>query len=239
MKDEAGSNLKDEENDFMLDNSYGDETLEELIVAVIMMAQIQPADDNVVTEPNYDAKPVSEPISEVNASQKMITKGVHEHMNHGKRKIVVNTFDDDKIDSNIIFDDPCVENNGGSDEHDSNAHDQYHDVKIMAYNTLKKLQQVLIEEVHEMLNIFESMEQIVKEKSSKDNIFQNEIDRLLEVSLTREIQDCVLISVEEQKNELLKDEIEKNLSDSKDIQANLLKRIKILENDFKVTSSKY
>ncbi|GJV38672.1 retrovirus-related pol polyprotein from transposon TNT 1-94 [Tanacetum coccineum] len=31
MKDEAGSNLKDEENDFMLDNSYGDETLEELV----------------------------------------------------------------------------------------------------------------------------------------------------------------------------------------------------------------
>ncbi|GJZ05723.1 hypothetical protein Tco_0539516 [Tanacetum coccineum] len=28
MKDEAGSNLKDKENDFMLDNSYGDETLE-------------------------------------------------------------------------------------------------------------------------------------------------------------------------------------------------------------------
>ncbi|GKF79150.1 hypothetical protein Tco_0234718 [Tanacetum coccineum] len=32
MKDEARSNLKDEENDFMLDNSYGDETLEELTV---------------------------------------------------------------------------------------------------------------------------------------------------------------------------------------------------------------
>ncbi|GJT73841.1 retrovirus-related pol polyprotein from transposon TNT 1-94 [Tanacetum coccineum] len=30
MKDESGSNLKDEENDFMLDNSYGYETLEEL-----------------------------------------------------------------------------------------------------------------------------------------------------------------------------------------------------------------
>ncbi|GJX93270.1 hypothetical protein Tco_0347856 [Tanacetum coccineum] len=40
MKDEAGSNLKDEENNFMLDNSYGDETLKELIVVVIMMAQI-------------------------------------------------------------------------------------------------------------------------------------------------------------------------------------------------------
>ncbi|GJV47931.1 retrovirus-related pol polyprotein from transposon TNT 1-94 [Tanacetum coccineum] len=38
MKDEAGSNLKDEENDFMLDNSYGDDTLEELTAAIIMMA---------------------------------------------------------------------------------------------------------------------------------------------------------------------------------------------------------
>ncbi|GKD09991.1 hypothetical protein Tco_1189676 [Tanacetum coccineum] len=35
------------------------------------------------------------------------------------------------------------------------------------------------------------------------------------------------------KNELLKTKLEKSLSDSKDIQANLLKRMKILENDFK------
>ncbi|GJR93300.1 hypothetical protein Tco_0265474 [Tanacetum coccineum] len=84
-----------------------------------------------------------------------------------------------------------------------------------------------------MLNIFESMEQKVNRKSSKENILQNEIDRLLEVSLTSEIQNCVLISVEKQKNELLKAELEKSSSDSKDIQANLLKRIKILENDFK------
>ncbi|GJV37623.1 hypothetical protein Tco_1410100 [Tanacetum coccineum] len=60
MKDEAGSNLKDEENDFMLDNSYGDETLKELTAIVIMMARIQPVDDNDVTEPNYDLKVVSE-----------------------------------------------------------------------------------------------------------------------------------------------------------------------------------
>ncbi|GJS79837.1 hypothetical protein Tco_0729718 [Tanacetum coccineum] len=98
---------------------------------------------------------------------------------------------------------------------------------------LKELQQELIDEVHEMLNIFESMEQKVIEKSPKENIIQNEIDRLLEVSLTREIRDCVLISVEEQKNEMLRNELEKSSSDSKDIQGNLLKRIKILENDFK------
>ncbi|GKC91569.1 hypothetical protein Tco_1152218 [Tanacetum coccineum] len=78
MKDEAGSNLKDEKNDFMLDNSYRDETLEELTAAV-------------------------------NASHKMIPKGVHEQKNHEKRKTVVNTSDDDQIDSNIISDDPYVE----------------------------------------------------------------------------------------------------------------------------------
>nr|GEZ44767.1 hypothetical protein [Tanacetum cinerariifolium] len=40
----------------MRNNSYEDETLEDLIALVIMMAQIQPADENAVTEPNYDAK---------------------------------------------------------------------------------------------------------------------------------------------------------------------------------------
>ncbi|GKC30875.1 hypothetical protein Tco_1038169 [Tanacetum coccineum] len=48
-----------------------------------------------------------------------------------------------------------------------------------------------------------------------------------------EIRNCVIISVQEQKNEMLGNELEKSSSDSKDIQANLLKRIKILENNFK------
>ncbi|GKD63676.1 retrovirus-related pol polyprotein from transposon TNT 1-94 [Tanacetum coccineum] len=38
IKDEAGSNLTNEENDFMLDTSYGEETIEELTVAVMLMA---------------------------------------------------------------------------------------------------------------------------------------------------------------------------------------------------------
>ncbi|GJV26519.1 hypothetical protein Tco_1379214 [Tanacetum coccineum] len=88
------------------------------------------------------------------------------------------------------------------------------DVILMSASLSKNLKE-LIEEVQEMLNISESMEQKVDEKSSKENILQKEIDRLLE------------------KNELLKVELAKSSSDSKDIQANLLKRIKILENDFK------
>nr|GFC48569.1 hypothetical protein [Tanacetum cinerariifolium] len=125
MKGEARNNLKDEENDFILDHSYGDETLEELTAAVIMMAQIQSADDNAASEPSYDAKAVSE----VNASTR-----VHEQMNHVKHKTIIHTSDDDQIDSNIIFDDLYVENNGGISEYDSTAHDEYHDIKMLAYN---------------------------------------------------------------------------------------------------------
>ncbi|GKB43187.1 retrovirus-related pol polyprotein from transposon TNT 1-94 [Tanacetum coccineum] len=58
MKDEAGSNFNDEENDFMLDNSFEDETLEELTAAVTMMAQIQPVNENGMQKPKYDAKAV-------------------------------------------------------------------------------------------------------------------------------------------------------------------------------------
>ncbi|GJT49918.1 hypothetical protein Tco_0976075 [Tanacetum coccineum] len=69
---------------------------------------------------------------------------------------------------------------------------------------LKELKEELVEEVQEMLNSFESMKQKVNRRSLKENILQNEIDQLLKVSLTSEIQN-----------------------------SNLLKRIKILENDFK------
>nr|GEV43145.1 hypothetical protein [Tanacetum cinerariifolium] len=104
MKYEAESNLNNEENDFMLDTSYGEETMEKLTVVVMVMARIQPADGNAETMPSYDAKTVSE----VNASFK-----VHEQMLHEKRKTIIQTSDDDQIDSNIIFDDPYVENNAG------------------------------------------------------------------------------------------------------------------------------
>nr|GEU78271.1 hypothetical protein [Tanacetum cinerariifolium]GEU79736.1 hypothetical protein [Tanacetum cinerariifolium] len=56
LKDEAGSNLTDEENDFLLDSSYGGETMEDLTTAVMLMALIQPANGNVETVPSYDAK---------------------------------------------------------------------------------------------------------------------------------------------------------------------------------------
>nr|GEU81468.1 hypothetical protein [Tanacetum cinerariifolium] len=112
MKDEAGSNLKDEKNDFLLDNSYGGKPIEELTVVVMLMAQIQPADGNVEIVPSYDEKAVREVI----ASSK-----VHEQVSQVKCKTIIQTSDDDHIDYNIIFDDPYMENNGGTSDHDSNA----------------------------------------------------------------------------------------------------------------------
>ncbi|GJX11100.1 retrovirus-related pol polyprotein from transposon TNT 1-94 [Tanacetum coccineum] len=106
MKDEAGSNLKDEENDFMLDNSYRDETLEESTAAA---------------------------ISEVNSSTRD-----HEQVNRVKIKTIIHTSANDQIDLNIIFNDPYVENNGGTSEHDSTAHDEYNDIKMLAYNVQRE-----------------------------------------------------------------------------------------------------
>nr|GEV38023.1 Gag-Pol polyprotein [Tanacetum cinerariifolium] len=78
------------------------------------------------------------------------------------------------------------------------------------YKNVREIKEELIEEVQEMLNIFESMEQKVNEKSPTEVLFQNEIDRLLEVSLISKIRDCVLLSVEQQKNDLLKAKLEKS-----------------------------
>ncbi|GJY51211.1 hypothetical protein Tco_0442058 [Tanacetum coccineum] len=81
------------------------------------------------TVPSYNAKAVSE----VNASSK-----VHEQMRHEKRKTIIQTSDDDQIDSNIIFDDPYVENNSGTSDHDSNDHDEYHKIQMLAYDVQRE-----------------------------------------------------------------------------------------------------
>nr|GFD52175.1 hypothetical protein [Tanacetum cinerariifolium] len=86
-------------------------------------------DGNAETVPSYDSKVVSE----VNASSK-----VHEQMRHAKRKTIIQTSNDDQIDSNIISDDPYVENNGGTSENDSNDHDEYHKIQMLAYDVQRE-----------------------------------------------------------------------------------------------------
>ncbi|GJV98602.1 retrovirus-related pol polyprotein from transposon TNT 1-94 [Tanacetum coccineum] len=100
MKDEAGSHLNNEENDFMLDNAYGEESLDELTASVMLVHDSSKA---------------------------------HEQVSHAKRKTIIQTTDDDQIDSSIIFDDPYVDNNGGMSKHDSIAHEENHEIQMQAY----------------------------------------------------------------------------------------------------------
>ncbi|GJS84808.1 putative ribonuclease H-like domain-containing protein [Tanacetum coccineum] len=99
--------------------------VEELTATVMLMARLQLADGNTKTMPSYDAKAVSQ----VNDSSK-----AHEQVSHVKCKTIIQTTDDDQIDSSIIFDDPFVENNGVTSKHDSNVHDKYHEIQMLAYN---------------------------------------------------------------------------------------------------------
>ncbi|GJU84042.1 hypothetical protein Tco_1291588 [Tanacetum coccineum] len=84
MKDEAGSNLNDEENDFMLDNSDREKTMEELTTAVMSMARIQPANGKAEAVPSYDRKAVSE----VTASSKVHEQAFEDRANRYLEDIV-------------------------------------------------------------------------------------------------------------------------------------------------------
>ncbi|GJU43561.1 retrovirus-related pol polyprotein from transposon TNT 1-94 [Tanacetum coccineum] len=106
-----------------------EETIEELTAVVMLMARIQPADGNTENVPSYEAKAVCE----VNASSK-----VHEQVSHVKRKTIIQTSDYNQINSNVIFDDPYAENNADTSDHDSNAHDEYHEIQMLAYNVQKE-----------------------------------------------------------------------------------------------------
>ncbi|GJW40911.1 hypothetical protein Tco_0066756 [Tanacetum coccineum] len=109
MKDEAGSHLSNEENGFMLDNAYADGTTD--------------------TVPSYDDKAESQ----VHALSK-----AHEQISHEKRKTIIQTMDDDQIDSSIIFNDLYVDNNGGMSKHDSIAHEENHKIQMLAYNVQRE-----------------------------------------------------------------------------------------------------
>ncbi|GKD44931.1 hypothetical protein Tco_1269576, partial [Tanacetum coccineum] len=187
MKDEAGSNLKDEENDFMLDNAFGDETLKDLMLHEVNALQ----------------------IDLING---MISKGVHEHKNHGKRKTVINTSDDDQIDSNIIFDDPYVENNGGSAEHDSNDHDQYHDIQILAYNVQREA------ENHKRLN---------NELKKQKELLQKELETCQE-----RVKNFEYKMIQCSKYKEMCDDLEHELRAYKDTIENILKEKDKIESDF-------
>nr|GEW73203.1 integrase, catalytic region, zinc finger, CCHC-type, peptidase aspartic, catalytic [Tanacetum cinerariifolium] len=103
MKDEAGDNLNDDENDFMLDNAYGDDMLEKLTHAVIMMAHIQLAYDKVDAEPKYDAEAILKVgLSKSQTSQD--TEDTSEDAKEGRLKIKDEMIQLDYEKLNALYD---------------------------------------------------------------------------------------------------------------------------------------
>ncbi|GKC76229.1 hypothetical protein Tco_1127003, partial [Tanacetum coccineum] len=202
MKDEAGSNLSNEENDFMLNTSYG-EDLEELTATVMLMALLQPADDNAENVPSYDAKAVSQ----VHASSK-----VHEQVSHGKRKTIIQTTDDDQIDYNIIFDDSFVENNDGTSEHDSTAHDEYREIQMLAYNVQREA---------------ENQKRLNNELKQQKDLLQRELETFKDRVKKFESNTIPYSTYKE-----TCDELERELRNDKDTIDRLVKEKEKLQNDF-------
>ncbi|GKB28594.1 hypothetical protein Tco_0867995 [Tanacetum coccineum] len=232
MKDEAGNNLNDAENDFMLDNAYDDETLEELTTVMIMMDRLQPTDnqnehvsqneklndsDRIVYKMDQSIQTIHMLEKSPNKFYDPFLKARLGYKNPERLKkaiaVQLNMYDGERFQSNNL-----TINSPDSEENLEEA---------------KEIQEnELVEEVEEMFKFFKSMQEKVESQQSTENSFQKDIDRFLEASLTREISDYVLLSIAKQKNKLLMLDIEKRFNDSKDVQANLLKRIKILEYDF-------
>ncbi|GJS70595.1 hypothetical protein Tco_0703436 [Tanacetum coccineum] len=222
--------------------------------------QISPANIDSDEGPSYDFAFISEVQSpSTRYMNPLFIDNNHEQTYHEQPKIMNSTIGDDQINSNVIFDDSNVEVNNGSVEHDKYVHDSYK-LEQLARNAYKEVekdkiralekgrddlqlnvsqqrkhvlelqnaQTVLKQEVKSMMDIFESME------SDLDVTWkQNEIlnDQLLEATLKHDVEKCVLMC-NDLVNDKSLDEIEKVKRESIDVEENLLKRIKILENDF-------
>ncbi|GJT39960.1 hypothetical protein Tco_0939825 [Tanacetum coccineum] len=106
-------------------SSSGNATnIKELSAKICMMARIQQANTDSDEGPSYDSAFISEvQTPSPSFMNPLFSKSDHEQTYHEQHKIINSTNDDDQINSDIIFDDPNVEVNDGSIEHDENAHD--------------------------------------------------------------------------------------------------------------------
>ncbi|GJT70249.1 hypothetical protein Tco_1029535 [Tanacetum coccineum] len=111
----------------------------------------------------------------------------HEQTYHEQPKIINFTTGDDQIISEIIFDDPNIEVNDGSVEHDKNAHDSYdNELEQLARNVYKEAEKQYIlakkdkqqnveltkqlEQYKEMLNVSEQRNQLLELKTAHTSL---------------------------------------------------------------------
>ncbi|GKB34861.1 hypothetical protein Tco_0879803, partial [Tanacetum coccineum] len=140
IKDEAGSHLGNEENDFMLDNAYDEESLDELTASVMLMARLQPA------------------VKLLTLCHHMMTKL-------------------------IIFDDPYVDNNGGTSKHDSIAHEENHEIQMLAYTVQREAekQKCLNHELKKQKDLLQQELETFKDRLAKKAFKERENQYLKDI----------------------------------------------------------
>ncbi|GJS04035.1 retrovirus-related pol polyprotein from transposon TNT 1-94 [Tanacetum coccineum] len=112
--------------------------LEELSVNICMMARIQPANIDSDEGPSYDSAFISEvQTPSTSYMNPLFTDNNHEQTYPEQPKIINSTIGNDQINSNIIFDNPYVDVNNGSVDHDKHVHASY-ELEQLARNTYKE-----------------------------------------------------------------------------------------------------
>nr|GEU63683.1 hypothetical protein [Tanacetum cinerariifolium] len=259
MKDEAGSNLSNEENNFILDTSDREE-LEELTAAVMLMPRIQPAGKNAETIPSYDATPVSQAYQEredwylddivdleenLSSHDRIVYKmgqsiqmililkkkqnkiydsslktGLgYTNLEHLKKAIAAQPK---MYDGELIYSNKLV-------IHPTNFEETLEDTEESQNKMRHKMVQIDYEKLNALYETFVPQQELSTKQtyflipSTSDNGSKS--------------KDISSESPEQQKHELLKVELKKSASDSRDIHTNLIKRIKILENDFQISQA--
>ncbi|GKD46409.1 retrovirus-related pol polyprotein from transposon TNT 1-94 [Tanacetum coccineum] len=124
--DEAGVTLTDEQNDFLVVDASRMEEIKELSANICLMARIQPANIDSDAGPNYDsAFPSEVQTPSTSYVNPLFAKDNQEQKYIKQPKIINDTFGDDQIDSNIIFNEPNVDVNSGGAEFDNNVQESY------------------------------------------------------------------------------------------------------------------
>ncbi|GKC36690.1 hypothetical protein Tco_1049074 [Tanacetum coccineum] len=130
--------LSNEQNDFLLANVVQMEELKELSANICMMARIQSANIYSNEGLSYNSAFISEvQTPSTSYMNSLFTDDDHEQT-YLEQPIIINSIiDDDQINSNIIFDNPNVNVNNGSVDHDKNVHDSY-ELEQLARNAYKE-----------------------------------------------------------------------------------------------------
>ncbi|GJX83575.1 retrovirus-related pol polyprotein from transposon TNT 1-94 [Tanacetum coccineum] len=139
---------------------------------IMLMARLQPADGTIDTVPLNDEKAVSQVHDSSTA---------HEQVSHVKCKTIIQTTDDDQIDSNIIFDDLYVANNGGTSTHDSIARDEIHEIQLLAYTVQREAekQKRLNNELNKQKDLLQQELETFKDRLAK-KVFKERENQYLE-----------------------------------------------------------